>query len=916
LNVGAALKAQAADAADYEVLHNLQCKCDVDKYGMWGIAASAVLYVVFALFQEYVGGGSKRVLYVKNDSDKSTRTAAVADSILRPHAEEVQTTHIDSRNISVAQDETEVQNVKFVDMHSGFKHEQKSSFDSVRDHAFIQDATLQDFFERPVLIHTAEWTPGSPLTQSRINPWSLFFDNARVINRICNYRLLRCKLHIKATISGSPFHYGRAMLDYLPKHASDSYTSIRNPYIDFDFTLVTQRPHIILDPTESQGGEMVLPFFHEYDALDITDSDWASMGMLTLSEFSALKSASATLDPITIKIFAWAEEVKFAIPTAQAPPTLTAQAELVAQADEYSKKPVSYVAGAIATMAGSMKSVPAIAPYARATEIGAKGVGALATLFGYSKPIELETTRIKPTTKTDFAITTGKDDCAKLSVDHKQELSIDPRLAGLHDVDEMGINYIAQKQSYLTTLDWSTTTAPETAIGSLLVDPAAHLTNTESGTAHYLPACAFAAIPFKYWRGSMKYRFQVVASRYHRGRLKVVYDPYGASASSPGYNEAYTTIVDIADTRDFTITVGWGQKSTYRLVQPMDDVTTVWTTYDSATYGFGNGTLSLYVVNELVHPDAASDIEIKVWVSAGDDFEVAVPHDVYVRQCTPVTTGNLLQPQAEADSYENDPMGQHLDKHAGGGELTDPSSLVYFGESIRSFRALLKRYNLSRILVKESLLSPGRWQYKFYLNVFPPYPHKYASSSAFTVVDNDLDNHYTGYVIPLNYLSLAYCGWRGSLRHIFDSTPLHVDDTPAPSTVRVLRCCEDKAENEVFLASTSLSTDSNVVNLLNQNYDETGYGGSTLESTTINPCISAEIPFYTNKRFYPTRTRFVPSFSVSNGGDQLIVSGDFVSKGGSNRYLKDYVAVGEDFTYLFYIGPPRLYLQESIPAAP
>jgi hypothetical protein len=898
---GEPLNSQAEDTAD-DLQHVAFCACDTEKYGVWGIAASAVLYVGFALFQEYVNGGNKRIVYIRED--KSERLSAQAD--------EVQTTHQDSTNITMAEKTQQVETVKFVDTHPGFTHEQKGSFDSVRDHAFIQDARLEDYFKRPVRIHTTDWTPGVPMTQATIDPWSLFFNDPKVINRLNNYRLMRCKLHIKAIISGTPFHYGRAMLDYLPLPTLDDITSIRNPYLDADYVLVTQRPHIMLDPVESQGGEMILPFFYTKDALDIVTAEWSEMGRLTLSEFSTLLAASSTTDPVTIQIFAWAEDLKFAIPTEYDAATLSAQA------DEYSARPVSYIAGAVATLANSLKSVPTIGPFARATEIGARGIGAMATLFGYSRPVEIETRPYKPKTKMDLAVTNTKDDAAKLSVDVKQELTIDPRIAGLDDVDEMGINYIAQKESYVGSFLWSTNNNPEDGLWTRVVDPGTNVTNVETQTAYYLPAVAFAALPFKYWRGSLKYRFQVVASKYHRGRVRIVYDPVGYLSTS-SYNGAYSTIIDIAETRDFTITVGWGQTTTYREVAP-PDAAIVHSTYNSTTVPYGNGSLSMYVVNELAHPDVTANVEVKVFVSAGDDFELAVPTSEYLKQMTVNSLNNKLKPQAlelnlssqaEEVMHELKPTGGVIiDQHAGTSQLSDPSNLVYFGESIRSYRSLLKRYNLSRFLrFPNSPVGVYHWWYRIF--AFPPYPQKYATPGRFTFTDGDLDTRQSGLVTLLNYISIGYVGWRGSLRLFVDLAADNLNGTNGVSNV--CATLEHIASTYEDYGSQFLTSSTKDVVQAYYDYDH-GHDGKAFEASGVQPTLSVEVPYYNNNRFSPTRSAYVPTTIGPDNSDnqRVLLTGDYATAARDDAWAKIHVATGEDFNLFFYIGPPRLFMDSNI----
>jgi hypothetical protein len=174
--------------------------------------------------------------------------------------------------------------------------------------------------------------------------------------------------------------------------------------------------------------------------------------------------------------------------------------------DEYGTGPVSRPAGIVAKIAGKLTSVPYIGMYARATEIAAGAVSTVATMFGYSRPIVLEDIRpYKPTYLGNMANTNVPDSCQKLTLDVKQETTIDPRVMGLGDTDELVISSIAQRPSYLTQFGWTIAAPSETLLWNTEVSPVVWSTRPDGSLS--FPACVFAALPFGRWRGSMKYRF-------------------------------------------------------------------------------------------------------------------------------------------------------------------------------------------------------------------------------------------------------------------------------------------------------------------------------------------------------------------------------------------------------------------------
>jgi len=109
----------------------------------------------------------------------------------------------------------------------------------------------------------------------------------------------------------------------------------------------------------------------------------------------------------------------------------------------------------------------------------------------------------------------------------------------------------------------------------------------------------------------------------------------------------------------------------------------------------------LYVVNELTTPNSivTNDIEVNVFVSMGDDFEVFVPSDqfqkyVYKPQMGMLPQAGEIVPESENTTEPSAPLQDSTVKL--GPTLQDGELInkVYTGECITTFRQMLKRYNL------------------------------------------------------------------------------------------------------------------------------------------------------------------------------------------------------------------------------
>jgi hypothetical protein len=852
------------------------------------------------------------------------------------------------------------QNVVFHDADVGHTGGTLGVIDDIRDEVMVSDASLQDFFSRPITIASYNWTVGGTLDDD-VWPWEEYFKNPRVVNRISNFKLLSCKLCIKVVVNGTPFHYGRAIMSYAPMSTLDDLTIARTG-VSQDIVALSQMPHVYIDPTTSEGGTLQLPFLWWKNSLDITTSSFSpsgftefkQMGQLRFRTINGLKHANDGLTNVTVRIFAWAEDVKMAVPTATNPEDLVTQAgtivpnsdEIVPHAKGGGGKPkakdeytgggiISAPATVVASIARKLADAPVIGKYARATEIGANALAGVASLFGFSRPTMLTSSRFRRETKSNMAVTNVEDDVIKLSVDSKQELSIDPSIFGLSDIDEMEIKYMAQKESYLTTFDWTTAGTAETILFQTVVDPGL---KAIFGSEFHLTALAFTQLPFKLWRGTMRFRFQVVCSAYHRGRLKFVWDPEKCPGTTAEYNVAYTTIVDISNGSDFTIDVGWGQPFSYTNTMPFltpeaDTFTNSSTPlfYTSSEQEWGNGVLSVYVVNELTSPKDADTIQVNVFVAAGDDFEVAMPTGDTITRLRYRDTGGEdvpvlgdIEPQSDEVAGTKDAVQDPMtaDTDAATLSLTDCANLVHFGESIRSFRQLVKRYNRHELipLVRDATLSdvtvysvtaqrpimpfePGRTNKG---GVLPP-----------VVVAGGVPYVYANLTL-VRYLASAFVGWRGGMRYLLVMPELCCNNSVGPISVgRYDSCVPEDVTTVIGGASRTNAYQSAFSQIAD---DVSGMEGFFIQDTSNNRTVAFEVPFYSRYRFMPGR--YLQSFNISDAvyapcwKFRFPFYAEFAAPDHArlqSKQIQTYVAAAEDFTVGMFLAAPVVYFESSPP---
>lgn len=413
----------------------------------------------------------------------------------------------------------------------------------------------------------------------------------------------------------------------------------------------------------------------------------------------------------------------------------------------------------------------------------------------------------------------------------------------------------------------------------------------------------------------MKFRFQIVASAFHKGRLKITYDPSYPLTNE--YNTNYTHIIDLAKERDFTIDIGWGhEKSLINHRTPGINPPP----YGSSALGadpsnWANGILSVYVVNELTVPNstANNDIEVNVFISMGDDFEVFDPDSSDIQDLVwfQPQMGEIFQPQmAEMDQSESHPdadLTKNEDepmKMEASGTMAptlsdqDHTTCVYYGDPVVSFRQCLKRYNwhsaISPTITTASYLNVQNSNLPYYRGYQPGAVHE-------TTVPAPATPYNYCKMTLLNYVLPAFTVWRGGLRWKYLRTGGNSEDTALMQVRRVAKESSGYSQTETPVISQKFGSQSDRVRQAEILIPHT-WDGAVATTTRQNPVIEAEMPFYANIRFFPAKYTNFLTGTVFNAFHDLTTIWRLQSE--DSALIHSYVSVGEDFTLGFFTGAP------------
>jgi hypothetical protein len=819
-------------------------------------------------------------------------------------------------NVSKADDTAKAEITTFADESAGWNTTVPTAPDATFNLANNSDSDLGSFLCRPINVATYQWAINTPLYET-LNPWTAYLTNPFIRDKIANFELLRMNLHMKVLISGTPFHYGRALVSYNPLSGFDQVTIERGlgGALDADLVGASQKPHIFLNPTLNAGGVLQIPYFYKENYIPLTEPDITDgLGEVVFRSFGNLRHTDVG-NPVTINVYLWATDVTLTMPTSKSLPPLPSQSGVMNSGDEYGQGIISKPASAVAKAAGALKSIPLIRPYARATEIVASGVGDVARLFGYSRPAVItDPVIMKPVPLGNVANVDAADPVNKLTLDSKNEVTIDPRVTGLEGKDEMGVLDYVKRESYLTTFNWTSDAAPGDMLFNCRVAPdlyrsVVYTTPTTRRELHMTPACHMAQL-FRYWQGSIKFRFQIVKSAYHKGRMLVRYDPRSLGATLD-YNTNYSRVIDIAEAEDFEITIGWGQHQPWLECEELGIFPNFSSTVrlNEFLVRAANGVIELDVINELVSPSASSDISINVYVSMCDDAKFAQPDGQKIKNLTYFRHPNEPSPDpppldsqsgiVEQDGIDEPLAATQLETIASESAPADQTMNVFFGENVTSIRELAKRYVLTRywnvVFPEGAGINIAQLRNKVF-----PYQQGYDPKG----IDGEQFGLYTHSAMnPISYFHPCYAGYRGSMRHkyLYHST----GNMELPVVQR-----EDYSPDTAGIWSiTPLAATGNNSANLTRRFTNTSWQGAAGTGTMINNGIEVEFPFYNKGRIGYSRLIKAQDLDCPSTSSWFAIGLDNAPKATTFEKIafQQWTAAGEDFSLYFFTGVPIMY---------
>jgi hypothetical protein len=766
-------------------------------------------------------------------------------------------------------------------------------------------ADLGQFLSRPVRIHEFTWQENT-FTRTDIKPWHLYFNTDHIRKKLDNFGRISCRLHLKFVLNASPFYFGSLRACYFPLIDN------RGAYNDdVDQVPFSQVPGVYLEPQSMSSAEMVLPFLWPRNWLDATKAtDFERMGVLQFLQYANLRSANgATGVGITVAVYAWAEDVRIMGPTTG----------LALQSEETSGT-ISAPATAVANVASKLTDVPVIGTFATATSVGAKAVASIAKMFGYSNPPMIgDVSAMQPKTFHAFANVETRMPIDKLSVDPKNEVTISSTTAGVDEEDPLAFKNLLTRESFIIGTLWSNSQPVDTLLWSAMVNPG--YARSGGGYATSIPVSYFGR-GFRFWRGSLIYKFRFIKTKYHKGRVLISWDPTrDITSTSDTETTTFSRIVDLSLEDEVEVTVPYRATSPWLEPQFTSGMMSNGPS-PSYTYNddYHNGTITMRVQSIITAPVLSAEIDVLVYVRAGDDFMYSAPQEISHLFTAKDPTG-VLQSEEESITQKTPELDTHV-------------ASITTGEVVSSMRPILHRSSFGYAQYAgqpEIATEAGIYQTANYIYRVPFGVGRMSTGYSYATVDGSGVRYSFAPNHPIDWTLNCFVGYRGSIN-------IHVNTSGIGKNVtNVSHLAITRYYGDPQVASALVS---NVGTTYNTRATQNGYSrtciryangvrgifttgqeGMTLTNTQGQPACSANLPQYSKYRFYPayTQNRNLDPHTGTRFHDEAVVTCQFnVNDTPTDTTdwptLAYYYSAGVDFQPIFFLCTPRVFNTVMPPA--
>jgi hypothetical protein len=484
-----------------------------------------------------------------------------------------------------------------------------------------QENDIKAFLRKPQLLASGAWTEGT-LANGNLLTYSIsnqLLANTIWANKVQGFNLIKGDFIVRVEINASPFQQGKLLLHYLP--CFNNFTAI-NPHFEgrtnLNLVQKVQHPHLELDCRDGSIA-MRIPYVapSHYFGFRENAYDWGTFFLDVFSPLATGSAAPAGQLIVDYLVYGYFENVELIAPIV--PQSGRRELRVVPEMKE-NQGPIESGLRKVGKTANVAGEIPFLSEFTKPVEWAADIGARIASIWGWSKPRELDGVEVMSEQLFRYAGTADGPDLATPGgvICNNRVETID--YGSYTDVDEMSMGFLREIPYYDGIFTWASGVGQNYNLYNKLIGPQYFVTTATdtvgSHTASYAlySPIGYLAQYFNFWRGSIKVTFKFIKTQMHSGKLQVTWTPCTSVDVVPtATNSTYAmrTIIDIKTENEVTLELPY----------------LVYTDYLNTTAPPSySGRLDVVVLNDLRGPESVSQsIVCQVFYQGGDDFELAVP---------------------------------------------------------------------------------------------------------------------------------------------------------------------------------------------------------------------------------------------------------------------------------------------------
>lgn len=479
------------------------------------------------------------------------------------------------------------------------------AFKLEKDSAFIKegDWDLSKMVQKPAFVSNVVW---STTDLSHTVLYGLDIPRSALVSTfqlstIDNFLYWRGEVELHVQVLGTPFHTGCLMATFLPLTGS-ALTS--GDEIINNFAALSINPTAYLQPNASTSAVITVPFITPYEYLDMKQLNanrYESLGTLYLVVMNQLAAATGSTTSVEVSIFSKFINNQFKVP-------------------RFNPVPEGLFSNMIEGALG--KSIGKIVQSIMPENIIADSVDSLVGLTGLDKPSTILVQEpLKPISTQYLNSNRGIEFIDKFELNPSNMQMVDQETFG-STLDDMLMHDLISRYTYLGSFQTTSSDLGGTILAAIPLNPCPVPITTTNATAvvNQVPLLQYLSYPFKYWKGGLKFKIQVVATSMVTAKIY-------ASVNHGVYNNFTSTVSRQALTSQygFTFEVNQGSNTFEFDIPYVSSFPQLTVPYlNQAEDDTSLGLLTFVVINPVTISSNSPDlVRFNVFMAGADDFQLS-----------------------------------------------------------------------------------------------------------------------------------------------------------------------------------------------------------------------------------------------------------------------------------------------------